>query len=107
MSYLAIPAAPAVSSRARAPRAAAPVPRPVAGAAVGAAGVRPAPGPAPLSATDPCVSPAAVATFAAWPTVATATTDDDDEVRGERRPDVLAVPAAFRAVQACRVRTGG
>jgi hypothetical protein len=116
MSYLATPAAPAASSLARAARAAAPVPRPVAAAlaglaglallaAVGTVGPRPTPAPAPRSAIDRCVSPAAVETFAVWPAVAATTTDD--EVRGERRPDALAVPAEFRAFQACRERPGG
>jgi hypothetical protein len=74
-------------------------------ASVGSAGPHPAP--APLGAFDPCVSPAAIATFAAWPTVAAATPDDDYEVRGERRPDALPVPAEFRALQVCRQRIGG
>jgi len=77
-------------------------------AAVGAAGHRAVPrGPSPPGGADACVSPAAVAAFAAWPQAAAPMGDDGDGVRGERRPDALAVPAEFRAFQACRQRTGG
>lgn len=77
-------------------------------AAIAAAGHRDAPlGPPAPGAADECVSPAAVAHFAAWPRVAAPVGDDEYEVRGERRPDALVVPAEFRAFQACRQRTGG
>ena len=61
---------------------------------------------APPAGADPCVSAAAVAAGAAWPPVALPAADDDSEVRGERRPEALILPAAFRDFQACRQRAG-
>lgn len=49
-----------------------------------------------------CVSPAAVAMLAAWPTPTKPAADDEYEVRGERRPDPLLAPAEFRAFQDCQ-----
>jgi hypothetical protein len=110
------PPSPAPSSSAPALRRPRPAPGPVAAAlaglalfaAVSATGQRASPtSPPTLGAADPCVSPAAVAAFAGWPPAATSVGDDEYEARGERRPDALAVPAGFRAFQACRRRTGG
>jgi hypothetical protein len=56
-------------------------------------------------AVSRCVTPAAVATFAAWPAAA-AGAADEDELRGQRHPEALPVPAEFRAFQTCRQRWG-
>lgn len=109
------PSSPAPAPSAPAPRRRLPAIRSIAAAfaglalvaAVAAAGHHAAPlGPPTPGGADECVSPAAVATFAAWPRVA-ASGGDEYEVRGERRPDALVVPAEFRAFQACRQRAGG
>jgi hypothetical protein len=78
--------------------------------AAGAAAPAPAPpgaAPAFARAFAPCVVPEAVATLAAWPAAAAGQAADEYEVRGERRPDALAVSAGFRAFQTCRQQRGG
>jgi hypothetical protein len=96
------------------------VPRPAAGLLAGLAGIAllaagaGGPGAAPAlappgaaaQAVSRCVTPAAVATFAAWP-AAVPGAADEDESRGERHPEAIPVPAEFRAFQTCRQRWGG